>query len=197
MSARISGSRSGQRSARFRMLSVATCSGPSASWAGRCQADGVRDREGERERRAGALGRLDPDPPAVLLDDVAGDGQAEARSPAGLARGPRPVDLVEALEDRAWAALRDADARDPRPTRPPRPSSARDRHDDLAAVRAELHRVVDEVDDDLAEPGRIATDGRQVAADVDLQRDALALGEQPQPLGDVGGERAEVDAVDS
>ena len=66
-----------------------------------------RDRQGERERRPAALLGLDPDPAAVLLDDVAGDRQAEARAAAPDAR---PVDLVEPLEDPRLVGLRDADA---------------------------------------------------------------------------------------
>src|SRR5919109_1501753 len=42
-----------------------------------------RHRQGKRERRADTLLRLDPDPAAVLLDDVPGDRQAET-GPASL-----------------------------------------------------------------------------------------------------------------
>ena len=45
----------------------------------------------------------------MLFDDVAGDRQAEP-GPAGLAADPRPVDLVEALEDPRLGRPRDADA---------------------------------------------------------------------------------------
>src|SRR3954465_2626576 len=93
MSARRSGSRSNQRSARFRMFRVATCSrsigplGVCASGWWRC------DRERERERTAGAFGRLAPDPSPVLLDDVARDRETEPR-PTGVAAEARPIDLV-------------------------------------------------------------------------------------------------------
>ena len=52
---------------------------------------------------------LDPDPPAVLLDDVAGDRQPEAGPAAGLGAQARTVDLVEALEDPSAGGARDAD----------------------------------------------------------------------------------------
>ena len=65
------------------------------------------DRQRERERRAHALLGLDPDPAAVLLDDVARDREAEAR--AADPRDARPVDLVEPLEDPGLVGLRDAD----------------------------------------------------------------------------------------
>ena len=66
------------------------------------------DREGERERAADAFVGFDPDPAAVLLDDVPGDRQAETR-PAGLAADAGSVDLVEALEDPRLGGPRDAD----------------------------------------------------------------------------------------
>ena len=96
MSARISGSRSHQRSARLRMLSVATCRRSIDLPLGSL---GVRgDGQGEREGRSDALLGLDPDASIVLFHDVAGDGEAQAGA-AGLAADARPVDLVEALED--------------------------------------------------------------------------------------------------
>ena len=55
--------------------------------------------------------------------------------------------------------------------------------DDVAAVGAELHRVVDEVDEDLAEPRLVAADRRQAgSATSTREAHALALGEQPEPL---------------
>ena len=107
---------------------------------------------------------LDPDPAAVLLDDVAGDRQPET-GPAGLAADPRPVDLVEALEDPGLGGPRDADpvvgdGDDDLVGRPHRTLTA-----DVAAVGAELHRVVEEVDEDLAEPVLVAADRRQRLVD--------------------------------
>ena len=70
------------------------------------------------------------------------------------------------------------------------------RTSDLAAVRAELDGVVDEIDDDLAEPGRVAADRRQAVGRLDPERDALAIGEQPQPLRRLRREPTHVQAVD-
>ena len=67
---------------------------------------------------------------------------------------------------------------------------------DVAAIGAELHRVVDEVDDDLPEPGRIAADGGQAVGRVDVESHALAVREQAQPLGRLAGEAPHVQAVD-
>src|SRR4051812_45699947 len=68
----------------------------------------VADRQPQGEGRALALPRLDLDPAAVVVSDMADDGQAEAGA-AGVA-GPRPVDPVEPLEDPAEVAGGDADA---------------------------------------------------------------------------------------
>ena len=63
-------------------------------------------REGERERGALARLALGPDPPAVLLDEAAADGEAEAG--AALLARVGGVDLLEALEDRLQLIGRDA-----------------------------------------------------------------------------------------
>src|SRR5262249_33701377 len=57
------------------------------------------DPHGQREidRRSLALLRLDPNAPAVHLDDALGDRQAETRS--ALLAGNRAVGLLELLED--------------------------------------------------------------------------------------------------
>src|SRR5215831_4680143 len=49
------------------------------------------------ERRALAYRRFDPDAPAVHLNDLLGDGEAEAGASLGLGKGA--VDLVELLKD--------------------------------------------------------------------------------------------------
>ena len=193
MSARSSGSRSSQRSARFRMLSVATCRRSIDSFE-RCRRQspvGAGDRQGERERRAGALLGLDPDPPAVLLDDVAGDRQPETRAAARPGRAPgrpcrsarrsapgpafgTPTPVV--LDRRRRTSPSVAPRRGPS-TSPP--------------SRAELQRVVDEVDDDLAEPRLVAADRRQPArARPTTQAQALAVGEEAEALGRLRGDRA-------
>ena len=55
---------------------------------------------------------------------------------------------------------------------------------------------MDEVDDDLAEPRLVAADRRQVVRDVDDEAQALALGEEPEPLGGLARRPAQVDVVE-
>src|SRR6476646_9244149 len=190
MSASNSGRRSSQRSARLRMLSVATVNLATPLV---CRLDGDGDRQRERERRPDPLLGFDPDPAAVLLQDVPRDRQAQAGAAAPDAG---PVDLVEALEDPALVGFRDADP------------LVGDRDDDLAvvspgpdrhvaaAVGAELHRVVEEVDDDLADPSLIAPDPGQAIRDVDDEPQALPLREEPETLRGLRCDPAEVDVVD-
>ncbi len=127
----------------------------------------------------------------VALDHVPGDGQAEARAAATHAGA---VGLVEPLEDAGPVGLRDPD-----------PVVAHgdgddvallpDADHDLAALGAELHGVVDEVDEHLAEAVLVAADERDARRDLDGDRDALALREQPQPLRRGLRETAEVDVL--
>src|SRR4029079_3601972 len=63
-------------------------------------------RQGEAENAAAALAPSDPDPPAVALDDLAADGEADARALVGLAL----VQALEHLEDVLAVFGRDADA---------------------------------------------------------------------------------------
>ena len=105
MSASSSGSRSGQRSARLQdverrdVQSVHRLSLRS----GRSARRPAIGRANENVEPAPSV-ELDPDPPAVLLDDVAGDGQAEAGpAAASPAAGPgRPC--RSARRSRSWAA---------------------------------------------------------------------------------------------
>ena len=126
------------------------------------------------------------------VNDMPCDGQAEARPGAA---STRLVGLVEALEDAHLVCLRDADP------------VVLDRHDDLlrsrpnpdrhvAAVRAELDRIVQEVDQHLPEPILRSGHGGNLLRDLRPQDDALAFGEQPQPL--YGGDRQspEVDRIE-
>src|SRR3954463_3369872 len=150
--------------------------------------------EREREGRADPLARLDPDPTAVLLHDMASDGEPEARAAAGLCTETRSVDLVEPLEDTVPSCPWDADTlvfdrRHDLATGRCRPDR------DLAAIRTELDRVVDEVHDDLPESSRVATPARQAGRRLEPQRDALPLPEEPKTLGRGGGQTAHVEIV--
>src|SRR5687767_13585624 len=108
MSASSNGSRSPQRSAMLRRLSVATwtssATGGARAGGGASVGGRVRDGDRERKRRAPALLGVDANHASVALHDVARNGEAEARSPAGR---PGPVTLVETLEDPRLIARRD------------------------------------------------------------------------------------------
>ena len=187
------------------MLSVATCRRsmrpPSGRWHRRMTSGAVSrgsagDRQRERERRARPLLRLDPDPPAVLLDDVARDGQPEPGPAARLAAEARPVDLVEPLEDPGLGGPRDADAMVLDATsRPRRPSS---RTGPTTSPPSGLNLTALWTRLTTTWPSRAAsprTGGRPGAIST-REGDALAIGEQPQPLGRLGRELAHVEAVD-
>src|SRR5215831_15329590 len=66
------------------------------------------DGNGEVERRSRALLRLDPNAPAVHLDDALGDRQAETG--AALLARDRAVGLLELLEDLGLIGSGDAGA---------------------------------------------------------------------------------------
>ena len=153
---------------------------------------GTRTGSANEKVDATTLDRHDLDPTAMGLDDMAGDGQPEARAaaaPTGL------VGLVEALEDPRLVGLRDADPvildhhRDLLVRRP-------DPDDDLATVGAELHGIVEEIDHHLPEPILRPADRRNGLRDIGPERDALALGEQAEALDRGGREPAEVDLVE-
>src|SRR5690349_1220003 len=63
-------------------------------------------REGEAEHGPAAGALVDPDPPAVALDDLAADGEADPRALVGLA----VVQALEHLEDVLALVGRDPDA---------------------------------------------------------------------------------------
>ena len=130
----------------------------------------------------------------MLFDDVPGDRQAQA-GPAGLAADPRPIHLVEPLEQAVLGGLRDADPM-VRHRDHDRLAGLAHQDRDVAAIRAELDRVVDEVDEHLAETFGVAADRADRRRDVDLQGHALAVGEQAQPLGRLDGGAREVDVLE-
>ena len=150
--------------------------------------------QGERERRAAALLRVDPDPAAVLLDDVAGDGQPEARR--------RPPRRATAPGRPCRTARRRAPGRPAgcRPRGPRRLTTSSRRRAATRTVTSppsglNLTALWTQVDEDLAEPRPVAADRRQVAGRPRCEGHALAFGEQPQPLGRLGRERDPCRAV--
>ena len=150
----------------------------------------------------------------MLLDDVPGDRQSQ---PGPATTDTDPIDLVEALEDAALVGLRNADAMilhrqadlvtgrgDRHPDLRARTVRRRVLPGRLAAVTggnasfrsAEFQGVVDEIDDDLAEPRLIAANRGHARRRVDDDPQSLAVGEEAQPLGRLDRDPAEVDVVE-
>ena len=188
MSASSRGSRSDQRSARLRMFSVATCRRSIGLLRGlrRSGRASAAIGSGERERRADPLLGFDPDPAAVLLDDVPRDGEARGRSRRprrGRAPGPpcrsarrsapgRPSGCRPRGPRRTSITSR---RRRPAPRRVTSPPSGLN----LTALWRRLTRTW---------PRRASSPrtGGTRLGHVHAQRDALALGEQAQPLDRLG-----------
>ena len=118
---------------------------------------------------------LDAHGPAVHVDDRADDGEAEA-APAA-ARLVRTRSAVEALEDVRELARIDPDA-GVGDVDAGTVVGRRHRDADRSATRRELHRVADEVRDDLADARRIVADADGCRGQVDGQ---------PNPASGRGG----------
>jgi len=92
----------------------------------------------------------------VGLDDLSGDREAESAAACGAVA--RRVDAEEAVED-AFAQLRGDAGAVVLDGQAPREAGERGRDPDAAAVRAELDRVLENVAEGVAEPGRVAAAG--------------------------------------
>src|SRR5262245_63828670 len=101
-------------------------------------------REGERRPLVHVA--LDPDPPAVQLHELLGQGQPEPR--ALLLAGVVPADLAELLEDGCLILRRDPDPGVTDSDRDHVPGH-RGGEADPTAVRGELDRVGEQVQQDL------------------------------------------------
>src|SRR6266498_2559905 len=141
-----------------------------ALWLPRLRFDPHRQREIERR----ALARLGfhPDPPAVHLDNLLGDRQAEAGS-ALLARD-RAVGLLELLKNLGLIGYGNTGTRVAYRNREgPIRCRCPDRH--LALV-GELDGVPDEVEQDLGEPPSVSATGRKIRRDLGLEGQPLLGG---------------------
>src|SRR5262249_1757482 len=100
----------------------------------------VVNPHGQREGERGPLAdvALDPDPPALQLDELLGQGQAEPRPL--LLPGVVPADLAELLEDGRLVPGRDPDARVADGNRDDA-LGRRGGEADPAALRGELHGI--------------------------------------------------------
>src|SRR6266487_2810453 len=117
--------------------------------------DGYR----ERERRALADRALDPDPPAVELDEPLRQGEPEAGPLARAFAGSS--NLLKLLEDLSEILWGDADAAVADRHLDLAISSAR-AHGDRAAIRGELHGVRQQVEEDLADLALVGDDRAEV-----------------------------------
>src|SRR5262245_39787658 len=131
------------------------------------------------KRRSFARRRYHPDAPAVHLDDLLGDGEAEARAALGL--GKRAVDLVELLEDPTLLVERYAGPGvGHRDGEMAVPRACGDAH--LAGI-GKLDGVTDEVEQHLREALFVAEANRERLVHGRLERELLVLGER---LGGTG-----------
>ena len=177
------------------MLRVATW-----SWSSAPGPAPVGDRQGERERGSATL--VGDRPRSARRGPRSRAGQSPGRGPSRRP-GPGPGRPCRSARRRAPASRAGCRSRGPRPTRPrpgrrPRPATPRPSGPiDLASVGAELHRVVDQVDDHLAEPFLGAAHrGHALGRDIDAEADALPFGEQAQPVGRGASQPAQVDLVE-
>src|SRR5690606_14750661 len=129
------------------------------------------EREGELDGRAGTGGAVDPDAPAVQFDEMPGDGEPQPGSGVGAGA----IRLVEPLEDSIPILGGNAGAGVGYPDDQVVVFGRCPDGDD-AAGRGELHRVVDQVDQDLLDALRVETAGRQPVGDLDPDIEFLRLG---------------------
>src|SRR2546422_826002 len=135
-------------------------------------------RDRERERRTHAHLTLYPNPAAVEFDELSAQGQTEA-GPLGLLFGC--PDLPELLEHRLLVRERDADPRiADRHLHGPVLGHGRD--PDPPALRRELDRIRQEVQDDLSDLSLISPNLPQSLIDIQMQGDAPSS----SPLADQG-----------
>ncbi|ABS26438.1 hypothetical protein Anae109_2236 [Anaeromyxobacter sp. Fw109-5] len=153
--------------------------------------------QGQQQREGAPLAglALDLDRPAQQPRDLAADGQPQAGPAVLAARGA--VGLLERLEDEPLLVRRDADARvrhrerdrvalGARP-RPPRDHRHRD-----GAPGGELHRVGEQVLEDLLQAGDVGEDGpRQLGVERDREGERLLLGDVAEVLLEVLAHRLE------
>lgn len=119
--------------------------------------DYLWDRNGEEKGATLPFDTLRPDFPAMCFDDVFGNGQSQP----GSAASPGFIDPIEALENTGNLLSRDADACIPHS----KADSAGHRFPqkkDFASRTGELDRVMDQVDQHLFQPLRVALHLRQV-----------------------------------
>src|SRR5262245_46705974 len=126
------------------------------------------------KRRAFARRRFDPDAPAVHLDDLLRDGEAEAGTTLGF--GKRTVDLVELIEYAGLLLLRDPWTRVRHADGEATVDRLR-RHPHLTHI-GELDGVPNEIEEHLGEALLVAKPNGQGLRHLSLERELLVLGER-------------------
>src|SRR5262249_58083089 len=114
--------------------------------------------QSEMERRALVLTTLRPDAAAVELDELLADRQPETR--ASGAAGDRVIELLERLEEPRQVVLANSDAG----VGDAQPDGIRlgDHADQDAALRGELDRVRQQIEQDLIDLSPIVRPRRQI-----------------------------------
>ncbi len=132
--------------------------------------------------------------PAVQLDDLPGNGEAEPKTPVCAAGGE--TDLFEAMEDAGQEVGRNAGPRVA--DGEPRLGLERLETDvNATALGGELDRVAEEVGDDLTQPGRVASHQELAPADGhQLEPEALRLGVGLGVLDGLADDRGEIGGAD-
>src|SRR5271165_2525598 len=163
-----------------------------------CRAGGGSQRDLKREPAALAEAAFDTNLAAHQLEQLFRDGKTKpcAAEPAR----DRPVSLAEFSEQLLLHLRRHADAgighREPHPREP---AAARRTHPDLdgnAALVGEFDGIADEVEEDLAQPGRIAAKpGPGGRLDQDTKFDAFLVRFRPEKA-DCGFDRIDEVEVD-
>src|SRR6056297_275024 len=147
------------------------------------------------DQRAGILTALDGEAAVMQADEATHHREAEAGSlmcaiviaaamaAAGLEEGI--AQLSEILCGDADARIGDGDAHAPRIGTQPEA--------DATAIRRELHRIRQKIDQDLPTGALIGGNARQILRDVEIKRDIAALGLEAHQLDAAVGERGHVE----
>src|SRR5438034_1611234 len=132
--------------------------------------------------------------PAVQLDDLPGNGEAEPKTPVCAAGGE--TDLFEAMEDAGQEVGRNAGPRVA--DGEPRLGLERLETDvNATALGGEHDRVAEEVGDDLTQPGRVASHQELAPADGhQLEPEAFRLGVGLGVLDGLADDRGEIGGAD-
>src|SRR5262245_26906867 len=143
------------------------------------------------ERRALVLTTLRPDAAAVELDELLADRQPETR--ASGAAGDRVIELLERLEEPRQVVLANSDAG----VGDAQPDGVRlgDDADQHAALRGELDRIRQQIEQDLLDLRPVGRQRRQLERHVLLDLQLLAAGERGRRLDALVDQLVQIDLL--